>query len=83
MDIYLPELKLAFEYDGEFHDIPHYASKDPEKDLNKTKELDAKKNRLCKENGWTLIRVHHSKKNRLESYIIEELKKLKIDIKNV
>ena len=76
-------LKLAFEYDGEFHDIPHYASKDPEKDLNKTKELDAKKNRLCKENGWTLIRVHHSKKNRLESYIIEELKKLKIDIKNV
>ena len=65
--------KIAFEYDGEFHDKPHYASRNPTKDLKKIKYNDKKKNRLAKHNGWTLIRIHYSQKKRLEEEIKERL----------
>ena len=72
------DLKLAFEYDGEYHDIPHYKATNPEKFLKDVKERDARKDRLSKENGWTLIRIHHSQKNRLEECVLEKLKELGI-----
>jgi len=72
------DLKLAFEYDGEFHDHPHYKLKDPIANLQKIKERDLKKDILSKENGWTLIRIHHSKKHKLESTILEELTRLNL-----
>lgn len=72
------DLKLAFEYDGEFHDIPHYKITDPEEFLKRVKRLDSKKDRLSLENGWTLIRIHHSNQNRLEEVITAELKKINL-----
>ena len=78
LDFYIPSMRLAFEYDGEFHDKPHPKAKNPEKSLKKTKELDAKKDRLSEENGWTLIRIHHSKKDILEETILAELKKINL-----
>ena len=70
--------KIAFEYDGEFHDKAHYRSLRPSEDLKKTKERDRRKNILCKKNGWTLIRVHYRQKNRLEETIRLELIKRKL-----
>jgi len=75
-------LKLAFEYDGEFHDKPHYASKNPQQDLKKTKERDAKKDRLTKENGWFLIRIHHSQKNRIRQAVLENIAQLPKHLRN-
>lgn len=71
-------LKIAFEYDGEYHERPHWASKDPENDLKKTKERDAKKNLLSKEHGWILIRIHYSDRDRLEEVIFDKIKSLNL-----
>ena len=67
-------IKLAFEYDGEFHDKAHYKSKNPEKDLRDSKHRDSEKNRLCLENNVILIRIHYSNKKNIEETIINELK---------
>jgi len=72
------DLKLAFEYDGEFHEKAHHASKNPEVDLEKSKERDSRKDRLSKENGWILIRIHYSQKDNLEQYISKELSRLNL-----
>lgn len=49
LDIYIPKLNLAIEYDGEFHDISE-----------KQKYNDSKKNKLLTEKGINLLRIHHS-----------------------
>jgi len=68
LDGYCEELKLAFEYDGEFH------YKDlKSNDIVKTKERDALKDKLCKENGVKLIRVPYTEKHRLEDYISSQI----------
>lgn len=74
-------LKLAFEYDGEFHDVPHFGVKgevNKKKSLLQSKKLDNRKNRLSKNHGWTLIRIHHSKKDELTKTIISKLRKLNL-----
>lgn len=54
LDCYNADLKLAFEYDGHFH---FEVRKGLNNDLEKTKKLDKLKEKLCKENGVTLIRI--------------------------
>jgi len=66
-------LKLAFEYDGEFHDKAHWGERTPITALKKAKERDRRKSRFCKENGWTLIRIHHSEKKLLQATILKKL----------
>lgn len=51
LDIYIPSLSLAFEYQG----IQHYQQ--VRFGLNKASELDEEKRRLCKEAKITLIEV--------------------------
>ena len=66
LDIFIPELKLAIEYDSRhFHNRKH----------------DKEKNLLCKEKGITLIRIIEVSKRYPEYYIIDALKKFSI-IKN-
>ena len=70
LDGYCEELRLAFEYDGEqhFYDIKHY------KRSSKTQqEIDEIKNRICKENNITLIRIPYWEKDEMSEYIIKEL----------
>lgn len=73
LDGYSDKLKLAFEYDGEFHDKAHHKSKNPDADLKNQKLRDTKKNKLCLENGITLIRISYVNKNNLEETIALEL----------
>jgi hypothetical protein len=59
LDIYLPELKLAFEYQGQqhFHAIKAWGG---EKALNDLEERDRKKANLCSQNGITLIPIDYT-----------------------
>jgi len=78
LDGYNKKLKLAFEYDGEWHDQPHPRTKDYNEFL-KILDNDKIKNRLCFNRGITLIRIHHSKKFNLKKEIINKLKKFKVN----
>jgi len=59
LDIYLPELNLAFEYQGQqhFHAIKAWGG---EKALNDLQERDRKKANLCSRNGITLIPIDYT-----------------------
>jgi len=73
LDGYCEELKLAFEYDGEFH----YKDMDWIDDRNrleKVKQRDKLKDVLCKENDIILIRIPYWKNKDLKSYINQQLK---------
>jgi hypothetical protein len=76
-------IKLAFEYDGEFHDRAHFSVKShlKAKSLAHRIDLDARKDSLSKENGWTLIRVHYSDRFKLEEVIKKKLIKAGFKIK--
>ena len=54
LDIYIPKLKFAIEYQGKQHDEPvdFFGG---EEAFERTKERDIRKKRLCKENGVKLI----------------------------
>lgn len=53
LDIFIPQLSLAFEYQGEhhFHSTPRFGQED------EYQERDKEKLELCAKNGITLIRV--------------------------
>jgi hypothetical protein len=59
LDVYLPELKLAFEYQGQqhFHAISAWGG---EEALGRVQERDARKARLCAEQEATLIAVDYT-----------------------
>jgi hypothetical protein len=61
LDCYNEELKLAFEYDGQFH---FEVRKGLNNDLDRVKKLDALKERLCVENDVTLIRIPYFLKSK-------------------
>ena len=56
LDIYLPELALSIEHQGEQHFFPIDAF-GGESALEKTRERDQRKRALCKQNGVTVIDV--------------------------
>jgi len=59
LDVYIPALNLAFEYQGEQHfkAIDHFGGEDGHRNL---RERDQLKKRLCDENGVRLIYVYHT-----------------------
>ena len=59
LDIFLPDLKLAFEYQGQqhFHAIKAWGGEKALKDLQ---ERDKKKAHLCHQNGITLITIDYT-----------------------
>ncbi|MFQ5448359.1 MAG: hypothetical protein ACE5FF_15650 [Saprospiraceae bacterium] len=56
LDIYIYRLKVAIEYQGKQHDVPVEFFGGQEA-FKKTKQRDARKARLCKENNVALIYV--------------------------
>ena len=58
LDIYLPEISLAFEYQGQQHSNPvsHWGG---EEALEKTKLRDHKKIKLCQQNQVKLVHINH------------------------
>ena len=72
LDIYIPELKLAFEYNGE----QHYVFTDffhTEEDFEAQKYRDRCKKRICKLKGITLIRIKYDEKLS-EQLVLSKLK---------
>jgi len=71
VDYSVRELRLAFEYDGIQHFFPTaFNSKDKpriEYLFEKQQERDRRKDRLCKENGYRLIRIAYHEELSIES----------------
>ena len=91
LDIYLPELKIAIEYDGEQHFKPvKFSSKTTDEKANKifkrTKQLDKLKNKKIKQHPEDVkyfIRFNYKEKNKLnEDYVREKLIQEGIPIEN-
>ncbi len=62
LDIYLPRLKIAFEYDGRQHfeyNEHFHGSRD---NFIKARRRDDEKDELCEQQGITLIRVAYNEK---------------------
>ena len=72
LDGYCEELKLAFEYDGEFH-YKEMDWIDDRNRLEKVQQKDRLKDSLCKENDIMLVRVPYWENNDLEHYINQQL----------
>ncbi|MHB8172133.1 MAG: PDDEXK family nuclease, partial [Thermincolia bacterium] len=57
LDIYLPDLNMAFEFDGPQHHIyPNHIHK-TKKEFEKQQRCDRQKDKMCKQQGITLIRI--------------------------
>jgi very-short-patch-repair endonuclease/DNA-directed RNA polymerase subunit RPC12/RpoP len=65
VDYYIEEEKIAIEYDGiqHYHPLPGAfgakTEKEAQKQLRETQKRDKRKEQLCKENGWRLIRIRY------------------------
>jgi very-short-patch-repair endonuclease len=60
LDIYLPRLKIAFEYDGPQHFTYSKHFHGNREAFFKARHRDAEKNELCEQRGITLIRVAYN-----------------------
>jgi len=73
LDIWIPKLKIAIEYDGE----QHYISKKyfgGDESLKNIQYRDKLKNKLCEKMNINLIRIKYDVKD-LKSYILKEIYK--------
>jgi very-short-patch-repair endonuclease len=75
VDYYIEEEKIAIEYDGEQHYRPIiglYGCKtlrEAEVNLKQIQRRDKRKEQLCRENGWRLIRIRYD-----ESLTIQQVR---------
>lgn len=67
IDVYLPELKIGFEYDG----FLYHQNDDDTKDI------------LCKEKGITLYKIKEKSKTKPESVILDSLNEFGFDISRI
>lgn len=72
LDGYNEELRIAFEYDGEWHDKPHPRSL-ANTEFLKVAAHDNLKNDLCRTNSVFLIRIHYSENKNLKEVIIKKI----------
>jgi len=73
LDGYNEELKLAFEYDGEYHYKSHWGRRG--QSIEQRTTLDQLKDSLCQKEGITLIRVPFIQKNNMKEFILEQINK--------
>ena len=57
IDIYLPRLKLGFEFDGQQHFVYNEHFHGSRENFIKARRRDAEKDTICRERGIVLIRV--------------------------
>jgi hypothetical protein len=72
LDRYYPDLKIAFEYDGEQHKTYNPYMHKTQAAFAYLQECDRMKNEYCKALGIHLIRISHEKKI-TKQYILERL----------
>ncbi len=60
IDIYLPRLKLAFEYDGQQHFEYNEHFHGNRENFTRARRRDVEKDELCEQRGITLIRVAYN-----------------------
>lgn len=77
-DFYLPKYNILIEYDGEGHYFPvNFGGMDDDRALEHllyTQAHDKTKTDYCKKSNILLIRVPYWEKNKLEEYLINQLK---------
>ena len=78
-DFYIPDLKIAIEFDGIQHEMPtNFGGKMSEEKAKKNfeviKKRDAIKNKYCTDNNIQLIRISHKDFNNIPSILEKELK---------
>ena len=83
-DIYVKELNLLIEYDGEGHykPIPHgsISHEEAEENLKIVQKHDKIKTQYCKDNNIPLIRIPYWENKNLYNYLITQLKQHKINV---
>lgn len=83
-DLFVPQLNLAIEYDGEPHYIPiDFAGKGKEwaeNNLKNIQERDKRKNKYCQENNINLLRIPYWEKQNIESIIENKIQELLLTV---
>ena len=74
LDIWLPELNLAFEYQGEqhFHEFHRGHHRSSEDDLEKLKLRDIEKREACARSGITLVEIDYNWE-RTKQFVIQKI----------
>ena len=79
-DVYIEELNLAIEYDGEGHFIPiDWAGKGEEwanESLQSTQRRDEIKNQYCYDHGINLLRISYLDLNNIEEIILNKINEI-------
>jgi hypothetical protein len=83
-DIYVKELNLLIEYDGEGHYYPiprgDMSKEEAEERLLIVQKHDSIKTQYCKENNIPLIRIPYWENKNLYDFLIEQIKQYKINL---
>jgi very-short-patch-repair endonuclease len=91
LDICIPFLKLAIEYDGKQHKELWYFDKGDISKLKARKALDRKKNKLLKNMGWKLLRIPSESyrknpvlwKKKIENFVNQAIQNHAIEVLHV
>lgn len=62
-DIWIEELQLAIEVDGEFHDRPHYADPHPEETMQRLRASEQLRHQYAEHAGFRLARIRWDEKD--------------------
>jgi very-short-patch-repair endonuclease len=86
VDYSIRDMKLVFEYDGKQHFEPvrfgNVNKQEAKRRFKRQQEWDKRKNKLCQENGYHLIRVAYSEKLTMER-IIEKISSRSNELRGV
>lgn len=62
-DLWIEELALAIEVDGEFHDRPHYADPDPEGTMRRLRASESLRHEYAERAGFAVARIRWDEPN--------------------